>query len=204
MKTKKRFSLNFGPVFGQKKGLRSLFLCSSLLPKLQRRGATPQFCILFYANYTILETQRWGHGPMASPKYALGCNCSWSFSSFRATVAQTFIRQKLSSSKFHVRITFPMALLICPSITCVLTYHCHCYTKIFILFWEAESVHAIWCVFHTAQNKLSCLPLVTIKNKNQPIGVSVGEYTLWGSLMNNPELLLHSWTSLASAFKLDL
>ena len=25
----------------------------------------PQFCILFYTNYTILATQREGHGPMA-------------------------------------------------------------------------------------------------------------------------------------------
>ena len=32
-------------------------------------GAMPQFCILFYANYTILATQReaWHHAP---PKYA--------------------------------------------------------------------------------------------------------------------------------------
>ena len=31
----------------------------------------PQFCILFYANYTILATQEGGHGPMAPPpKYA--------------------------------------------------------------------------------------------------------------------------------------
>ena len=30
----------------------------------------PQFCILFYANYTILANQRGGHGPMAPPKYA--------------------------------------------------------------------------------------------------------------------------------------
>ena len=33
----------------------------------------PQFCILFYANYTILATQRGGgHGPMAPPTYAPG------------------------------------------------------------------------------------------------------------------------------------
>ena len=30
----------------------------------------PQFCMLFYAKYTILATQRGGHGPMAPPKYA--------------------------------------------------------------------------------------------------------------------------------------
>ena len=30
----------------------------------------PQFCILFYANYTTLATQKGGHGPMPPPKYA--------------------------------------------------------------------------------------------------------------------------------------
>ena len=29
----------------------------------------PQFCKLFYANYTILATQRGDHGIMPSPKY---------------------------------------------------------------------------------------------------------------------------------------
>ena len=28
-----------------------------------------QFCMLFYANYTILATQKRGHGPMPPPKY---------------------------------------------------------------------------------------------------------------------------------------
>ena len=37
-----------------------------------KRGPMSQFCILFYANYTILSTQRGGHGPMAPPKYAPG------------------------------------------------------------------------------------------------------------------------------------
>ena len=32
----------------------------------------PQFCILFYANYTVLATQRGGHGLMAPPKYVPG------------------------------------------------------------------------------------------------------------------------------------
>ena len=27
----------------------------------------PQFCVLFYANYTILVTQRGGHGTIAPP-----------------------------------------------------------------------------------------------------------------------------------------
>ena len=30
----------------------------------------PQFCILFYANYTILATQKGGHGTMPPLKYA--------------------------------------------------------------------------------------------------------------------------------------
>ena len=42
------------------------FVCSNFLPKLQR-GAMPRFCILFYANYTILATQRGGHGTMLPP-----------------------------------------------------------------------------------------------------------------------------------------
>ena len=47
---KKRSSVRFCP-----------FLCSNFLPKLQRGGGVggmPQFCILFYANYTILASQR--------------------------------------------------------------------------------------------------------------------------------------------------
>ena len=40
----------------------------------------PQFCILFYANYTLLATQRGGHGPMAPPKYAPDCCPSSSIS----------------------------------------------------------------------------------------------------------------------------
>ena len=63
VKTKKKSSLRFTPVFGpklgkiQNEGLRPLFVCSNLLPKLQREGGRmPQFCILFHANYTILAT----------------------------------------------------------------------------------------------------------------------------------------------------
>ena len=41
-------------------------MCSKLLSNLQR-GGMPQFCILFYAKYTILATQRKVHGPMAPP-----------------------------------------------------------------------------------------------------------------------------------------
>ena len=33
----------------------------------------PQFCIVFYANYTILETQRGSHSPLPPPKYAPAC-----------------------------------------------------------------------------------------------------------------------------------
>ena len=78
---KKRPSLKFIPVFG-----RSPFLCSNLLPKLQR-GPMLQFCKLFYANYTILTTQRgaWPNAPpsrtslyagadSSSKKYSTYCN----------------------------------------------------------------------------------------------------------------------------------
>ena len=68
MKTKKRSSLKFSPLFGQKKGLRQPFLCSNLLPKIQRGGrGMPQFCILVYANYTILAIQSGSHVPMPLP-----------------------------------------------------------------------------------------------------------------------------------------
>ena len=77
MKTiKKRSSLKFSPVFGQKKGLRPPFLCSNLLPKLQRGGGggMPQFCMLFHANYTILATQRGGPWPPLNTPLAEACN----------------------------------------------------------------------------------------------------------------------------------
>ena len=89
---KKRSSLKFSPVVGpklgedrKKKGLHSNLVrflaqkkvfahpfyaqtfCSSY-----KGGTMPQFCIPFYANYTILATQRerpWPNGP---PKYAPG------------------------------------------------------------------------------------------------------------------------------------
>ena len=49
---KKRSSSRFCP-----------FVCSNFLLKL-KRGAMPQFCVRFYANYTILAIQRGGHGTM--------------------------------------------------------------------------------------------------------------------------------------------
>ena len=58
MKTKKGFSLKFSPIFGPK--------LSALVTKGE---PMPQFYILFYANYTILATQRGDHGSMAPPKY---------------------------------------------------------------------------------------------------------------------------------------
>ena len=48
-------------------------LCSQTFCPNYKGGTMTQFCILFYANYTILATQRGGgHGPMAPPKYATG------------------------------------------------------------------------------------------------------------------------------------
>ena len=42
----------------------------------------PRFCLLFYANYTILATQRGGNGP--PPKYApdFGLYISWGVTTF--------------------------------------------------------------------------------------------------------------------------
>ena len=65
----------FGPNFGEdlKKNFFSQILSVFVLKlsaQLTKRGAVPQFYMLFYANYTTLATQRggpWLHGP---PKYA--------------------------------------------------------------------------------------------------------------------------------------
>ena len=54
-------------VQAENKGFRIPFVRSNLMPNLQRGGAMPQFCILFYANYTILATQRGGPWPNAPP-----------------------------------------------------------------------------------------------------------------------------------------
>ena len=65
--SKKRYSLKFR----QKKGLRPPFLCSNLLPKLQREGASHNFA--FYSMLIILSWQPKGEGAMAQcpfPKYA--------------------------------------------------------------------------------------------------------------------------------------
>ena len=61
---------NFSPVFGQKNAWATV---SVLKPSAQvtKEVAMPQFCILFYSNYTILATQRGGPWPNAPlPKYA--------------------------------------------------------------------------------------------------------------------------------------
>ena len=66
-----KFSLFFCPKLGKDQKKRSLptfcpLVRSDFLPKLQRGGGggMQQFCILFYANYTILATKGEGHGPM--------------------------------------------------------------------------------------------------------------------------------------------
>ena len=70
-------SLKFSPVFGPKLGAgqiqRSSLTVSVLKPSAQvtKEGGMPQFCILFYANYTILATQRGLNNPKGT-KYASG------------------------------------------------------------------------------------------------------------------------------------
>ena len=93
-----RSSLKISPVFGPKLGQdqtnRSLpTFCliewSDSLPKIQR-GAMPQFCILFYTNYTILATQMGGHGtmpPLNTPLVPFNEN---------ETFGQIFLAQNLS------------------------------------------------------------------------------------------------------------
>ena len=79
LKTKKRSLLKFSPVFGPKlgEGQKKVFahrLCAQTLCPSYKGGAMPQFCVLFYVNYTILATQREDLGPMAPPKYAPDCH----------------------------------------------------------------------------------------------------------------------------------
>ena len=84
----KRSSLKFSPVFdaklgaGQKTKVFAHRLCpQTFCPSYTGGGSMPQFCILFYANYTILATQRGGPWPNAPPKYApdsvqyMTCDC---------------------------------------------------------------------------------------------------------------------------------
>ena len=40
--------------------------------QVRKRGAIPQFCVLNYANYTILATQKGGPWHDGPPKYAPG------------------------------------------------------------------------------------------------------------------------------------
>ena len=71
-------SLFFSPKLGEHQNLKKRssvricpFLCSNFLPKLQR-GDMPQVYMLFYANYTILATQRVGHGTIPPLNTPLG------------------------------------------------------------------------------------------------------------------------------------
>ena len=80
MKTRRKISpLRISPVFGpklgeeQKKKVLTQILSVSVLKlsaQVTKGLAMPQFCILFYANYTILATQREGMAPCPHPKYA--------------------------------------------------------------------------------------------------------------------------------------
>ena len=74
MKTKSKISpLRISPVFGpnlgkdqkKKKVITQILslLCAQTFCPSYKWGAMPQFCILFYADYTILATQK--GGPLA-------------------------------------------------------------------------------------------------------------------------------------------
>ena len=74
---KKRSSPKFGPIFcpnsgaGLKQTYKIYPLCNQSVCPTCKGGGMPQFCMLFYAKYTILVTQKGGHGPMPPPpKYA--------------------------------------------------------------------------------------------------------------------------------------
>ena len=63
--------VGFWPKIGWRLKKRSSPTVCVLKPSAQitKGGALTQFCILFYANYTNLSTQRGAHGPMPPPKY---------------------------------------------------------------------------------------------------------------------------------------
>ena len=69
---KKRSPLKFSPILPQnyakakKRSSPTVFVLKPFA-QVTKGGAMPQFCILIYANYTILATQKGGHGPMAPP-----------------------------------------------------------------------------------------------------------------------------------------
>ena len=72
-----------------------------LKPSLQvTKGAMPQFCIPFYANYTILATQRRGAWPNAPPKYALGWHSN------RGSVQTEVLRYFVSFSSANKRANY--------------------------------------------------------------------------------------------------
>ena len=71
---KKSSSLKFSPIIclklraGLKQTYKTYPLCDQSFCPTYKGGAMPQFCILFYANYTILATQR---GAMAHCPFPL-------------------------------------------------------------------------------------------------------------------------------------
>ena len=91
-----KFSPIFRPNFGEeqkkKKGLPSnlvqfvlcapktkgfaYHLCAQIFSPTNKGGAIPQFCVLIYANYTMLATQREGMA-QCPPKYVLDFNAIW-------------------------------------------------------------------------------------------------------------------------------
>ena len=86
-------------------------MCSNFLPKLQR--GMPQFCILFYANYTILATQRWGPWHHAPPhKYAPAWFESVLTSWFKVSCFISLRQQKSLKNCTLVKTTFQNFSLI--------------------------------------------------------------------------------------------
>ena len=103
-KKKKRSSLRFGPVFGQKlgesqkKGLRSPFVCSNLLPKLQRRGPC---CNFAYYSMLIILSRPWP--PLNTP--LLLYNSHW-LNDSRSNPANNIVNDQLTSEQLPQKIFF--------------------------------------------------------------------------------------------------
>ena len=126
---KKRSSLKFSPVFGPKLGegppKKSSPTVCVLKPSAQvtKRGAMPQFCIQFFANYTILSTQR-GHGsmpPLNKPLFAtysiIYLTRKRGFYVFLCFFCAVFIQGRflIKIGYFFLPLYLPTGFLICSS-----------------------------------------------------------------------------------------
>ena len=110
---KKGLHSNLVPLFAQSKvqaknkRLRQLFVCSKLLPKKggghsNKKGGHAAILHTAYANYTILATQKGGHGPMAPLNTPLPTgNQGWQYGGVRSK----FERGVLQNLPYRTNVT---------------------------------------------------------------------------------------------------